>query len=261
MCTVTWRLELTEGSAEDPARRARLELFFNRDEARTRGPAGPPRVVRGERGVRVLAPIDGDAGGTWIAANEHGLALGLLNLYQAAAPRVSRPTSRGLLTLGIASDAAHLADVRDRIDRTDLERFAGFRLLAFDASGELGLFAWDGVQARWVEPDELAPPILSSGYDLAGVDRARRLTWQAHLERFGGPTDAALASFHASQEPEPGPFAVRMSRADARTVSTTRLSVDSSGARMAYVAVPERSFEPDPPPAVAELRFEAASRP
>ena len=78
MCTVSWRFELT---AEQPA--PRFELFFNRDESRRRGPAHPPQIMEPVGESKLLAPIDSDAGGTWLAANEHGLVLALLNLYQA----------------------------------------------------------------------------------------------------------------------------------------------------------------------------------
>ncbi len=92
MCTVTWWQE--QGS---------WELFCNRDEQRSHLPARPPRLS-GRAGARFLAPVDGDAGGTWIAGNEHGLGLCLLNDYESE-PRslaLSR-ISRGLLVRDLAA--------------------------------------------------------------------------------------------------------------------------------------------------------------
>ena len=67
MCTVSW-LRQSNG----------YQLFCNRDEKRTRRPSsGPQLLVRD--GVRFLAPIDADFGGTWIAVNEFGLSLVLVN--------------------------------------------------------------------------------------------------------------------------------------------------------------------------------------
>ena len=69
MCTVTWVHS-----------QAGYELFFNRDERTGRGPESPACEAE-TNGVRWLAPRDSDAGGTWLAVNEHGLTLGLLNGY------------------------------------------------------------------------------------------------------------------------------------------------------------------------------------
>ena len=59
---------------------ADYHLFFNCDELRTRGPALPPRMHEA-RGLRFLAPIDTDAGGSWLGVNELGLSIGLVNYY------------------------------------------------------------------------------------------------------------------------------------------------------------------------------------
>ncbi len=69
MCTVSWR-----------AARDGYDLFFNRDELHTRAPELPPALSERD-GVRFLAPRDGDHGGTWLAVNEHGLTVCLLNDY------------------------------------------------------------------------------------------------------------------------------------------------------------------------------------
>ena len=67
MCTLTWR---TAGGG--------YEVFFNRDERRTRPPARPPAVHRAA-GVSYVSPIDAEAGGTWLAVNELGTTLALEN--------------------------------------------------------------------------------------------------------------------------------------------------------------------------------------
>ena len=66
MCTVSW---LPEPGG--------FTLCFNRDERRTRGAALPPESRRAG-GRAFLAPYDSDHGGTWLAVNDAGLALGLL---------------------------------------------------------------------------------------------------------------------------------------------------------------------------------------
>ena len=82
MCTLTFT-----GTALDPGISANAlregeagyTLLFNRDELRTRGPEIAPSETRTDSGVRYVAPTDSDAGGTWIAANEHGVSVALLN--------------------------------------------------------------------------------------------------------------------------------------------------------------------------------------
>jgi len=54
MCTVSWL-----------RRAGGYELFCNGDGRRARKGAAPP-VTQEARGVRFLAPLDGDHGGTWL---------------------------------------------------------------------------------------------------------------------------------------------------------------------------------------------------
>ncbi len=72
MCTVTW-LQNADG----------YEVFCNRDELKTRKPALPPAYAE-RNGVRYLAPIDLDGGGSWFGVNEFGVTLCLVNHYPHA---------------------------------------------------------------------------------------------------------------------------------------------------------------------------------
>ena len=54
MCTLSW-IPGQDGYA----------LCFNRDERRTRAAASPPGLLARE-GVQFIAPLDGEAGGTWV---------------------------------------------------------------------------------------------------------------------------------------------------------------------------------------------------
>src|SRR5882762_7009065 len=77
-------------------------LAMNRDEKIARG-AGTNPEVHEFNGTRALYPGDG-TGGTWIAANEHGIALALLN-WNDPAPSLaatSQPQSRGHLIPSLA---------------------------------------------------------------------------------------------------------------------------------------------------------------
>ena len=101
MCTASW---LTRPGG--------YELFFNRDERRSRARGLPPRESA-LRGVRYLAPIDLACGGSWIASNELGVTLCLLNRYPDPHPPDAPTSSRGLIVLGMA-DAAGAEDIGRR---------------------------------------------------------------------------------------------------------------------------------------------------
>ncbi len=81
MCTVSWLHDEIGG----------YQILCNRDEKYTRGRASAPRIET-RNGMRYLAPIDSDSGGTWILTNELGITLCLLNgtdnaSYWSAKPR------------------------------------------------------------------------------------------------------------------------------------------------------------------------------
>jgi hypothetical protein len=69
-------------------------LAFNRDEARSRSAATPPRWgCYGDR--EALLPIDPAGRGTWIAVNDAGLAMALLNVNRNPWRRAGRHEAAG----------------------------------------------------------------------------------------------------------------------------------------------------------------------
>src|SRR5690349_18163854 len=112
MCTVSWVHE--DGG---------YQLLCNRDEKKTRGRAGAPQIDR-RRGVTFLAPIDADFGGTWIAVNEYGVAVCLLNganvtgtVTEAATDRTYR--SRGHVVLDLVTSRSS-DDICESVSTRDL---------------------------------------------------------------------------------------------------------------------------------------------
>jgi hypothetical protein len=221
MCTLTWLHEA-----------AGYTVFFNRDERRTRKPAVPPSL-RGLRGVGYIAPADGDAGGSWIGANEFGVTLCLLNLYerQAAAPPPGDFTSRGLLLLDLM-DSPTSAAARGRLAGADLAPYQPFTLTAFEPDAPALVVRWDGRALRAVH--EASPPLVSSSYDPAGVARVRGQQFRELTRRLGDVDAEDLAAFHRSHAPARGAYSPCMHRDDAETVSFTRVRVDASAVFMAY---------------------------
>lgn len=220
MCTVTWR---REGH--------RLDVLFNRDELRTRPPALPPRII--EAGPhRCVAPIDGRAGGTWLAANDRGLIVGILNFYDGqAAPPPARPCSRGRLVLDQMTHP-DVASLRAAFPATGLRVYPAFILLALDPSAG-AVFHWDGRTLREDTPAEPFRPLSTSSFDTAAVLAARRARY-AELVGEGEPRLDVLMRFHADTHPRGGAYSVRMDREDARTVSFSRVSVTDNQVAFCY---------------------------
>ncbi len=254
MCTATWIRA-----------RGGYEVFFNRDELATRKPALPP-TLREREGVRFLAPVDGDAGGTWIGVNERGIAVGLANGPSDARSESTVPEqilndldagpspgiqivenllrhrtfrSRGLLVLDLLASAS-LGDLERRISAVDPSAHRSFALFAIDPRGERG-----GEAAIWSSDRERISRLpgchkgallFSSSRD---AERARSER-QALLERMtrahGGLDAELLAAFHARHEPERGAYSPCMHREDASTVSFTRIRVDDREVEVQYRA-------------------------
>jgi hypothetical protein len=221
MCTLTW-LRRADGH----------ELFFNRDELRSRGPALPPARQRRE-GVDFLAPLDADHGGTWIATNEFGLSLCLLNGDESATPGASRlRISRGLLVLDLASCRA-ADEVTSRLERVDLARYRPFRLALFERSGGTHLAGWDGRRLACAALEDADRPLVSSSFATDDVRASRAARYRRPAPPASDPTELHLA-FHESHEPERGPYSPCMHRPDARTVSFSRVVVDPRTVRFHY---------------------------
>jgi hypothetical protein len=248
MCTVTWF-----------RREGGYELFSNRDERRTRPPAEPPRALaRGT--LRYLAPVDAEAGGSWIAANELGVTLCLLNLYEVAVPALApgggELRSRGLLVTELA-DAGDAGEAAERLLAADLSNYRPFTLLALDPAGAGRLVRWDGERAVDLGR-EPAVPLVSSGFDVAGATAARGRLLAAHRAAHGGLSSQVLRSFHASHLPERGPYSPCMHRLDARTVSCSWVEITPEATSFRYAAGPPCTAAFGEPVALARVASGAA---
>lgn len=225
MCTLTWA-RTGEG----------YELFFNRDELKTRRPALPPEV-RSTGGVRWLAAIDADAGGTWLGVNERGVTVGLLNGWRGRDRARPDATSRGLLVTSLL-DAGSTAELARRLEARDLTEFRSFSLVALEPGAAPALRAtWDGERLEREHLGDDRQPITSSSRDPEGALRSRRAVW-SRLAAGGPPDPSALRAFHASHDPEPGAWSPCMHREDASTVAFTHVTVRAARVSLDFRAGP-----------------------
>ncbi|ADZ89699.1 NRDE family protein [Marinomonas mediterranea] len=216
MCSVTW---LTHKNG--------YEIFFNRDEQKTRAAALPPEQVT-LKGVDVLMPIDPVGHGSWISTNEAGLSLCLLNNYQGKVPE-GELTSRGHL-LKMLSSSTGIEQVAARFKAFAMESFAPFTLLVFVyGQTQVTGFCWDGES---VSVEKMQSPHFSSGVDLVEVSAYRRSVY----EKIESPDFDSLIDFHRHHHASVPHRSVCMHRGDAKSVSFTYVRVSAKEQLMSYVA-------------------------
>ncbi len=217
MCTVSW---LHQGGG--------YQLLCNRDEKRHRRQAAEPRIEPLD-GVKVVTPRDGDFGGTWIAANEFGVSVCLLNGASLSGELPARPfsggalRSRGALLLSLANSRT-ASEVCERARHNDLSHYQPFTIVAFEPEQPAALVEWNGGELDVLLNGDSFMPLTSSSLDAAGVRAWRQREFQrlTARERLSVET---LSTFHESHGCLDGAYAPCMHRADAETVSFSWITV------------------------------------
>jgi hypothetical protein len=223
MCTLTYLLK-DNG----------YELFFNRDEQRSRLLAEPPKINEENDAIY---PIDPVGGGTWIAVSKQGRSFALLNNYQAPFNTHQNIISRGQLILSLLKIEG---DVTKELQIMDLRTFQPFQLCIFPENlsiqhQSIYCVKWDGYQLIQVDIDvKIDLPITSSGMNFVEVSQKRKCRFE-HLVDQNEPLSAQLKDFHFSTE-EHRKHSVNMQRKDAKTVSISHISVNSKSPTNANTA-------------------------
>jgi uncharacterized protein with NRDE domain len=106
-----------------------LLVAANRDE-RLERPAEPPRA-RGDSKLRLFAPLDLEAGGTWWGLNAHGVFAGITNRFGTERDESRR--SRGHLVLD-ALQARNAGAAAEAIAARDPSEHNAFHLVVADAA-------------------------------------------------------------------------------------------------------------------------------
>ena len=241
MCTVTI-VRCRPGDEANPSYR----LLCNRDELRTRPPADPPIITSvGPR--KAIHPVDPVAGGTWIAVNDAGLTLTILNRNprHASSPKAADGfTSRGRI-IPTLLDCATIADLHDALPRLDAFRFTPYRFVATDGHEVLEVVDEAAGRGRSVQRSPLDEPMLftSSGLGDHLVEPPRRALFEQWFAPV--PTDDPQQHllktqhlFHHHFWLDRRHLSVCMSRPDAMTVSLTRVDVSPTRVSLRYHGSP-----------------------
>jgi hypothetical protein len=222
---------------------------FNRDELHTRPEESPLAVWGGPR-HRFLAARDGERPSTWLAANDAGLVLALLNDYGAAWRAAAPRGSRGALVWRLAGAAGSVDDVRAQMPpRESLAHLGAFALFVLTGRAA-ALWRWDGESLT----STAGVPAMASSSSWRPAE-----TVAVRAARFAAlgpaPGSAALEAFHRAHDPAAGAESVCMCRPDACTRSLARVEVGAGELRFRWepLSWPRRSPTPTPAPVEAEL--------
>lgn len=210
MCTLTYLLNDSG-----------YELFFNRDEQHSRLPAIPPMF---NQPLNAIFPVDPQGKGTWVAVNQQGLTLALLNYYQVPLNNNSDTLSRGQLILSLLQSSENIIA---RLEAMDLHSYQPFQLCIFPESlskdnPTMYSFKWTGNQLFRTDADL---PITSSSIHFNEVSQQRKRRFIGLVDA-NNPTSEQLKNFHFSTEAI-GKYSVNMHRSDAQTVSISHIVVNN----------------------------------
>lgn len=221
MCTVTFF----------PRRRG-YALGMNRDEKKSRPRALPPKTSLMD-GRSVLYPSE-PGGGTWIAVNDSGATLALINWYSIPKQLSQNTVSRGTVITSAATTQAP-GQVTTALNQLPLARINPFRLIGiFPEAEEIIEWRWDLKKLKPIAHPWQPQQWISSGFDEPSAQRIRSQTFQAARRHKSTDTLPWLRRLHHSHDPVPGPFSTCMHRADATTVSYTEIVVAGQTATMQY---------------------------
>jgi hypothetical protein len=214
-----------------------VRLVANRDEQRTRPAALPPSVVATPSGVRAIMPIDPASRGTWIAVNELGLAVALLNVNPPAPSEVVPPRSRGEIVPALAA-LDSLEAVTAAVAALDFRQYAPFRLVCAEGGNMIEI----APRAARVRRAAVDAPVMftSSGLGDDRVEAPRQTLFASMLleGNAGGRLRERQDAFHAHRWSEAPHLSVLMERADARTVSRTIVEIGEERVELTYSAPP-----------------------
>lgn len=213
MCTLSWHLSNNK-----------YEVFFNRDEQRSRIKAIPPSY---DKNTHSIYPLDPQGGGTWMSVNRSGLTLCLMNNYQAQADSYSTypRKSRGQIILDLTKNS-NLQDIETQLKKMDLNSYAPFLLCIFTQtliSQEDGppVFIWNGHN---LEQNIQSQPLVSSSVSIEEVTDKRRALFKDLVLGANATTETHL-NYHRSHHPTKGKLSVCMHRSDAATQSLGHIEV------------------------------------
>ena len=207
-------------------------MAMNRDEKIARG-AGLPPQIREFDGTKAFYPGDGD-GGTWLAANEYGIAFALLNSNDIVpcSTAAVRKRSRGRVIPALI-DSRSLADLHDVFGVSNFKGMMPFRLIGvFPSEQEIWEWRWDSARLDCRAHAWEARHWFSSSLSDERAEGLRGAVCRSACYRLHAGSVRWLRRLHASHVG--GPFSLCVHREDVKTLSYTEVMVKSGSVSMCH---------------------------
>lgn len=230
MCTVTL-LPIAQGNIDFGVR-----IGCNRDESTLRPPAIAPTTRAFGKRTAIL-PIDPESNGTWIAVNDAGLAMIVLNrnLASLSPCKPAAKRSRGTIIPELLQ-CGSIGEAIDAIESLCMTDFNPFRLLVVSRTSFVEIDSTRPVLSY--SPSPLDQPIIFASSSLGDnvVEAPRTELFRRMFPRCTSSNDTALQQdrFHKHQWPNHKHLSVRMARKDALTVSFTAIQIFAEASSMIY---------------------------
>ena len=219
MCTVSF---IPRGSG--------YVLAMNRDELLSRGAAHPPRRMQ-VSGVSAIAPTELNTSGTWIAANDHGITLALLNRNGKQDDHAAY-RSRGEIIRQLI-ECTNSLEYRKRIEQLAVNQFRSFLLIGvFPAERVIFESPWQ-IELRLQNLSWERRHWFSSGLSDDRATLIRSGICDLHALTPDDELPARLRDLHAQHHSDSA-FGICVHRPDAATVRYTEIAWDSDQLTMHY---------------------------
>lgn len=206
-----------------------VRVVCNRDERLTRAPALPP-VRRRCGDLDAVFAVDPASDGTWIGGNQAGLVAALLNrTVDGSTPPPGRLSRGAIVPLLLRCQS--IGEACDELQRIGWRAYAACRILLADATSVVTFTPGDrsAVARSASEPAMLTSSSL--GDDL--VCGPRNALFDS-LVRHAPDMIVGQRAFHDHRWQDCPHLSVRMRRADAATVSRTRIDINTNGIDLRY---------------------------
>ncbi|PJZ69792.1 NRDE domain protein [Leptospira perolatii] len=207
-------------------------IGFNRDESIRRLKSLSPTLLTSDKG-KAIAPVDGDAGGTWIGINSSGEIICVLNYYEAILKLLENPLSRGQIVRSLLLKERELESYSPK----ELENYYPFKLFRV-CPKQTTAYIWNGSSCESFT-DTSSLVVYGSSFTLGErAEVSRRKVFQEKFLPASTPSAKEFITlakeFLSCHFPEKGAYSPCMHREDAHTVSRTIIVVDHDDVSLLY---------------------------
>jgi len=208
-------------------------MAMNRDEKIARGAGAPAEMYEFDK-TRAICPHNG-AGGTWIAANEYGIGLALLN-WNAITPHGAafKKRSRGQVIPALV-DSRSLWDLHAVFNASNFTRMLPFRLIGvFPSERQIWEWRWDSTRLEFQVHEWKSRHWFSSSLSDDQAETLRGLACRDAQHDSDVGSVLWLRRLHASHRGGPGPFSLCVHREDVKTLSYSEIMVTPGHVQMGH---------------------------